>query len=1329
MAKLLVFNFFPAYLPPRSGGELRLFALYEALSSHHEITLLTSGELGGCLQTLRHNCRFTEVRVPKDGYFAEAWANLAPHAGSGDLSGPCLAASATQPSPLLDAYLRYHKQADIIVHDFPFTVDYDLFIGFDGKPRVYNSHNVEFDLYGAIHADAPTDEIVEIVRRCEGKLVSNAQLVSACSEADLARFADLYGPPAATALSPNGMYPFVMPNIGRDSNRLIFIGSAHHPNQVAAAIIRDELAPKFPNYEFHLIGLCHEAGQCAANVIAHGMVDDDVKVNLFKDALACVNPMVDGGGSSLKIPEMASYGVPLISTELGVRGYGLVPGEHYSQLDPVDMCASLKHALSNKRHLVKQAKAAANTFASHFTWPEIALNLSAALDKLLDGRGPESGQQRVIVLNDYDPFATVGGGATRIRGLYQGASSEIQPIFLSFSEGTDIVRREVLGGRGLSVAVPKTDEHREKDAAQAAEFYVSTADLVAMEMAPSNSLLMSIFEATRSFANLVACEHPYMATMLFSDERKFVYSSQNCEAALKRQLLAYHPRRDDLIASVEMIERFCVACSELIVAVAESDAALFAADHDLLAPLVVIRNGAEDPILPEIQGHFMPGFNVCFLGSSHVPNYQAVRFLLDEVAPLLPNVTFHIAGSVCNGVEPASGNVICHGPLDDGARTHLLLSCQLALNPMSEGSGSNVKVADYLMHGLRVLSTPFGARGYEEVGESDLLIVPLSDFSAALSRLANQEYSSNDRENRQQRFMGRLSMSAFGSAYGGMLASIPQRRRRALFVTYRYNDPPRGGGEFYVNRLVAYLADSGIDVDVLTAKVDNIVDDGRFASTFPLVPSAYPVPYGNPRIRVAKFDVEEVPGRQERLERCWAAQADYERALFAQYTFEAHDAGLLWGWCDFDGSGRWTMDRFAIRGASSGTWHLTGQVPGSKYLVLRNDKGVHLLETYLEGYFDLTFEANTGLIQGYVFDTGAERPDDPRPLGVYLTSVQHNAQQMLANPILGPWKNTKNTQNLFLSLHQAAKKSRFPIKASLAENRGPYAPSLEAYLEAQGSNYDIIITHNSVFRTCAQAVRVANKFKVPSVVIPHAHFEDDYYHFEDVMASIKNATRSLVTPSAAVKFLNSLGFENVDYLSPGIDGHEVFSDQDEEDFYEIYQNRDPFILVAGRKASAKGYEQVISSVKKLRESTWPNLRIVMIGPDDDGRALTDDFVTYLGMVDRAILRGAFRASQMLVNMSTSESFGMVILEAGLAAKPVVVNAECAAFVELVEDRRNGLLATPSDLADRISEVLSDRSLADEMGKNGRAVAMSYDWDQIGAKFVAHCNQLMALEKA
>jgi len=41
------------------------------------------------------------------------------------------------------AYFKLYPDADILIHDCPFMLEYDLMFGLDNKQRIYNSYNYE----------------------------------------------------------------------------------------------------------------------------------------------------------------------------------------------------------------------------------------------------------------------------------------------------------------------------------------------------------------------------------------------------------------------------------------------------------------------------------------------------------------------------------------------------------------------------------------------------------------------------------------------------------------------------------------------------------------------------------------------------------------------------------------------------------------------------------------------------------------------------------------------------------------------------------------------------------------------------------------------------------------------------------------------------------------------------------------------------------------------------------------------------------------------------------------------------------------------------------
>ena len=1319
MKTVLAISFFPAFLPPRSGGEVRLFSLYNALSEDYNVVLLTSGYMGGTVETLRHNANFCEVRVPKGDEFGAKWAELQAHSGTGDLSAPCLAAISSDYSELHEQFLLHYGQADIIIHDSPFLAGYDLFLGFDKKPRIYNSYNVEFDVYSQLHKENGSDVIPEIVRDCEARLCRHAQLVTGCSPEDVERFRELYAYSGASCIVPNGIHGFDLPSVSATGNRLVFIGSAHLPNVLAAQTIAEQLAPALPDYEFHIMGRCMESAGSTDNLIVHGPVDDSVKRELFRSALASVNPMMEGGGSSLKIADLAASGVPVISTRMGVRGFDFRAGEHYVPLDQNDPVASLREVLHDRASLHRIANKAALHIQQKFTWRSIAAQMAEAIDAACVASDSAA---CFTVLNDYDPWETVGGGATRIKGLYEAVSKRAKVLILCFAHDQTLRRREEYDGRVLLLSVPKTETHRIAERDSNALHHISVVDILAIREAPANPQLSAIFQRAASFSDLVICEHPYMVGLVQKSGARFVYSSQNFELRLKRQLLEGHPMRAELLDDLCLAESYATGCAELVVAVSDEDATALGAAFALTAPIVVIPNGADEPApitddLPPLGGR-----NVVFLGSAHMPNIDAARFILDELAPRHPDVTFHIVGSACMALEKVNENVTFWGVVDDETKSEVLGRCHLALNPMTSGSGSNVKVADYLKNGLMVISTEFGARGYHDYTEKDILLASLDDFSRVMTAALSDGEIMAGNAARKKNFTGKLSMYSWGESYATLLHDKLIKRPRIAFMTYRYNAPFRGGAEAHLQRLIEELADAGHEVDVLTTSAVRIDDKERFASDYPKSKSLGEIPVGNPRIRCAKFPIDDPATVREGLTALWAQQPHFERELCLQFEPQPETSGLAWGWASGDTGGRWTYALFGVSSGAPGTMSVTGFSPRKCLLRITADGDKVLGEWTLEGDFEIAMAAPAGRLDGRVFALDEEVPADARPLGLYVRSIMSGGKELATTAPLTPWPMETDATDIYRAFHSAALGTRCEIETGLSDVRGPHSSILESYLAQNLRSYDLLVTHNAVFRTATRSVEMAKDAGVPSVLVPLVHFEDDYYHFPDVYEACRTADLTLASPKAACRFLEDVVGANVKYHTPGVDLAEAASEKDVADFQALYSHSEPFFLVVGRKSGAKQYRQVIDAVARLRESHA--VRLVMIGVDEDRLPVSEVFVSYLGVVDRSVVRGAFACCTALVNMSGSESFGMVLVEAGQAGVPVLGNRYCAPFGDIITDGENGYLVSPETLAGKMAELLESPALVRRMGQAGLTNARQFDWRSIGATFVTDCEQLM-----
>lgn len=141
-----------------------------------------------------------------------------------------------------------------------------------------------------------------------------------------------------------------------------------------------------------------------------------------------------------------------------------------------------------------------------------------------------------------------------------------------------------------------------------------------------------------------------------------------------------------------------------------------------------------------------------FVGAHHKPNLEAVDFIVRELAPAFPEVVFVVMGMhlepyrTFGGAEPGS-NLVFTGPVSEEIKEAVFSLSEVALAPMGSGTGSSLKIPDYVAHGKVVVGTPFGLRGFETLARFPSVIatedVPGS-FAQVMDRLAQDPASFDD---------------------------------------------------------------------------------------------------------------------------------------------------------------------------------------------------------------------------------------------------------------------------------------------------------------------------------------------------------------------------------------------------------------------------------------------------------------------------------------------------------------------------------------------------------------------------------------------------------
>jgi glycosyltransferase involved in cell wall biosynthesis len=180
----------------------------------------------------------------------------------------------------------------------------------------------------------------------------------------------------------------------------------------------------------------------------------------------------------------------------------------------------------------------------------------------------------------------------------------------------------------------------------------------------------------------------------------------------------------------------------------------------------VIPNGFARPAREPHENTSAHAPRIGFIGLySYAPNLDGVRWFLKEVWPsvqrAVPGVRFRMIGKDTDGtLKPADAAVDALGFVADPADEIATWSAMVV--PIRFGGGTRIKLADAFSRKCAVVSTPFGAYGYNvEHDKQVLLAEDAASFSAScIELLRNPPHARRLAETAWQEFLSRWTWDA-----------------------------------------------------------------------------------------------------------------------------------------------------------------------------------------------------------------------------------------------------------------------------------------------------------------------------------------------------------------------------------------------------------------------------------------------------------------------------------------------------------------------------------------------------------------------------------------
>lgn len=487
-----------------------------------------------------------------------------------------------------------------------------------------------------------------------------------------------------------------------------------------------------------------------------GRVDDERLVQLYSDCLAVPFVPVCEDYGYVTLEAFASGKPVLTCGDSGepcqfVRSFqtGLVVDP-----SPESIRSGLEWFWKNREQAASMGIRAKRETSS-MSWTKTAYTLAAAA---LGARTAPSNKKSRVAVVDMQPIdPPVGGGRLRLLGLYHNLGSSIDCTYVgSYDWPGEPYRSHSLSDTLREIDVPLSNDHHAAAAALASQAGSKTIiDLAFSQQAHLSPDYVNAAVKQVAEADVVIFSHPWVYPLLndrIRPDQVTIYDAHNVEGYLRAQLLdESNPVEAGLLRRVVEDENAVGSDADWILACSHEDLLRFNRVYGFpLEKMRVVPNGvmAFRGPLPAPERKMAArralkideaAFVAIFIGSPYGPNAQAADFIARELVPAMPHVTFVIAGGVGEGIKPSPPNLRVTGSLGESEKTLWLQASDIAVNPIMSGSGTNIKMFDFMAMSLPVVTTAIGARGIEAGGRRVMLVAePTTEaFVAAIDRMTD----------------------------------------------------------------------------------------------------------------------------------------------------------------------------------------------------------------------------------------------------------------------------------------------------------------------------------------------------------------------------------------------------------------------------------------------------------------------------------------------------------------------------------------------------------------------------------------------------------------
>ena len=259
---------------------------------------------------------------------------------------------------------------------------------------------------------------------------------------------------------------------------------------------------------------------------------------------------------------------------------------------------------------------------------------------------------------------------------------------------------------------------------------------------------------------------------------------------------------------------------------------------------------------------------------------------------------------------------------------------------------------------------------------------------------------------------------------------------------------------------------------------------------------------------------------------------------------------------------------------------------------------------------------------------------------------------------------------------------------------------------------------------------LAKTNNIPLIASYHTHLPKYLEHYgmgmlepllwELLKAAHNQALLNLCTSTAMVNELEEKGIQRTALWQRGVDTTnfrpELRSDKMREKLFGKYQKTDSLLIYVGRLSAEKQIERIKPVLDNI-----PGACLALVGDGPYRGQLEKIFentqTSFIGYLSGEELASAYASGDIFLFPSSTETLGLVLLEAMAAGCPVI-GANKGGIPDIIDDGINGCLYNPDEkdngersLIEATKKILVDNKKKETMRKEARKEAEKWDWNQ------------------